>query len=83
MGAVAELVGVGRSTLSLMKKRGWRAVDYSASRRRLPNDFAIQARHMTHSELMEHYHAASRTVSRWMREKPVRAKLKPGPKATP
>ena len=76
MGVVAEIIGVRRTTLSLMKKRGWKAVDYSAARRPAPNDFAIQARHMTHGELMAHYRAASRTVSRWMREKAPRPKMK-------
>ena len=77
MGTVAEIIGVGRTTLSLMKKRGWKAVDYSASRRPVPTDFCIQARHMTHGELMAHYGAASRTIARWMREKAPRPKMKP------
>jgi hypothetical protein len=76
MGAVSLILGVCRPTLSLMKKRGWRAVDYSASRRPVPGDFVIQAKGMTHGELMTHYRAASRTIARWMRERRPRPPMK-------
>ncbi len=72
---VAELIGKPRSTVSLMKKRGWKATQYG--KRPVPTDFAILARHMTFGELVAHYRAGTRTVTRWLREKP-RPRIKPG-----
>lgn len=79
LGVVAELIGKPPSTISKMKRRGWRAVDYSCQLRPIPSDFAIQAAAMTNAELRIHYRAGAQAVRRWLREKPVRAPFKPIP----
>jgi hypothetical protein len=65
---VAELLGKNASTITRMRQRGWRAVDYSCMRRERPADFAIQAAHMPYAELVEHYRAGTATVTRWLHE---------------
>lgn len=69
---VADLIGKKKSVVSVMKKRGWKAVDYSCMKRPLPSDWAIQAYRLSFDELCAHYGAGTRTVVRWMREHPVR-----------
>lgn len=72
LGAVAEIMGIGRSTISKMRKRNWQAVDYSCMRRPIPSDFGIYAPDMSVNELAAHYRTPPRTICRWLREKPVR-----------
>jgi hypothetical protein len=72
LGTVAEIMGIGRTTVSKMKKRGWKAVDYSSLRRPVPTDWAWRAPDMSVNELAAYYGTCSRTVCRWLREKPVR-----------
>lgn len=73
---VAELLHLWPSTITRMKQSGWKARDYSCKVRPRPNDFAIQARHMTNAELVRHYRSSFHTVGRWLREKPVRGSLR-------
>lgn len=68
LGIVAELLGKQPSTITRMKKRGWKANDYSCKRRARPSDFAIQAANMPHAELVRHYRAGTSTITRWLRE---------------
>lgn len=63
---VAELVGVLPSQLSRMKSRGWVAPPDGRPKRPMPNDFAIQSRSLTFSELADHYGAGNATVRRWI-----------------
>lgn len=65
---VAEILGISRSTLFLMKKRNWREGPTGPHLRQRPSDFAIQVRYLRHEELMAHYRAASRSIVRWRRE---------------
>ena len=63
---VVQLLGISRSTLFLIKKRGWRP---AASRKRpMPSDFKIQFHHATRDELARHYRASNTAISRWKRE---------------
>lgn len=71
LGTVAEILDVLPSTVSKMRKRGWRAGDWSCQRRSRPTDFAIRAFDMTHAELCAHYGCGTRTVTRWFAEKPA------------
>jgi hypothetical protein len=77
---VAQLIGKSPSTISMMKARGWKAVDYSCKRRRIPTDFAIQARTMTNAELADHYRTSFHMIRRWLDEKPVRPRFKCNPR---
>lgn len=72
LGTVAEIMRLGRSTISKMKKRGWKAVDYAPLRRPVPNDWGIVAPDHSVNELAAIYRTTPRTISRWLREKPVR-----------
>lgn len=79
LGVVAEIMGIGRTTISKMKARNWRATSYDRTRRPVPSTWGIYATSMTINELAAHYRTCPRTTCRWMREKPVRAKFRPGP----
>lgn len=65
---VAMLLGVSRSTLWHLRKRGWKPVTSAAQQRERPTDFAIQCRHMNREELARHYRASNNTLARWGRE---------------
>ena len=65
---VAKLVGISRSTLYLLKRRGFAPLTSERRRRPRPSDFAIQANHMCRDELARHYRTSNRSVGRWKRE---------------
>lgn len=65
---VAELIGVHPSQITRMKRRGWRAADYSSRVRPMPSDFPILHHEMSFGELVDHYRAGNATVARWMRQ---------------
>lgn len=67
---VAELVKLHPSQLSEIKKRGWKAVDYSCKIRPLPADFSLYANRLSFDELVKHYRAGEHTVVRWLKECP-------------
>jgi hypothetical protein len=73
----AAILGLHYTAIWRMRKRGWKQ-GQPGRRRPIPSDFAIQARHMTHAELVAHYRAGTQTVTRWLREKPARPLLNPG-----
>jgi hypothetical protein len=81
LGTVAEIMGVHRSTVSKMKARAWRAVDYKHTRRPIPSTWGLYAPDLTVNQLAAHYRTPPRTICRWMRERPVRARMKPGPRS--
>lgn len=66
--AAAEIVGISRTSVWRLRKRGWKACNHADQRRPMPSDFAIQSRHMTHDELRAHYQASSQCITRWRRE---------------
>lgn len=65
---VAELLGLKRSQITQMKKRGWKEAISGVPQRPAPNDFAWMAGRMTFGELSAHYRAGNRTIARWLRE---------------
>ena len=73
---VAEILGLRASTITEMKQRHWKAKGPDPRLRPVPTDFCIQARHMTHAQLCEHYRTSPRVISRWMREKQPRPRIK-------
>lgn len=77
--AVADIVGLHRTTVYRLRNRGWRPTRNGPPLRPVPSDFAIQARHMTSGELATHYRAGTRTVARWLAEKKPRERMRPGP----
>lgn len=79
IGTVAEIMGVGRSVVSKMKRRNWIATSYDHTRRPVPSDWGILAVEMSTRELAAHYRTTGRVIKRWMQEKPVRGRMKPGP----
>lgn len=72
LGTVAEIMRVGRTTISKMKKRGWKAVNYDSLRRPVPSNWGIVAPDHSVNELARIYGTPPRTICRWLREKPVR-----------
>jgi hypothetical protein len=82
---VASLLKIQQSTISGMKKSGWKAKTYKGLRRALPTDFAIMSKRLTYRELMAHYRASDRTVLRWLGMMPdyERKKRGPVPRAMP
>lgn len=68
MATAAELVGCDRSTVTNVKRRGWRAAPSRRPKRARPADFAIQAQHMTKKQLCAHYRAGDQVVIRWCAE---------------
>jgi uncharacterized protein YjcR len=83
LSTVAQILGVRPNTISVMRKRGWKACELDPRLRPVPTDWQIQARHMKHAELCEHYGAGTVTVSRWLREHPIRDAFRPGPRRKP
>ena len=80
LGTVADIMGVGRSTVSKMKGRGWKATDYRHTRRPVPSTWGIIAPDLPVNALAAHYGTSHRTIARWLRERPVRGPMKRGPK---
>lgn len=70
LSTVADILGMCPSGVTRLKKRGWIAKGSDPRQRPIPGDFGIQSQHMTHAELVRHYGAGTRTVSRWLAEKP-------------
>lgn len=62
---VAAILKLQPSQISRMRKRGWKAADYSSRRTPMPSDFAIQQGCMTWAELIAHYRVGNSTLKRW------------------
>lgn len=71
---VAELIGKHPSQVTAMKRRGWKAADWSSKCRAMPRDFPRMRLIMTSTELCAHYVAGTWTVARWMKECPRRSR---------
>lgn len=63
---VCTMLGISSSTLTLIKKRGWKPAPVPC--RPIPHDFILVADGMNQVELMAHYGANGRTIARWRRE---------------
>lgn len=77
LNTVAELIGTKPSCVTRMKSRGWIAPGMSKRLRPVPTDFCIQYPRMKIHELMVHYKAGQRTVTRWRNEMIAAGKLRP------
>jgi len=73
---VCELTGIASSTLSELKKRGFKSAQRGF--RPVPTDWSLVAPDLTSTELQRHYRAGPSTITRWFRERPV-----PRPKGGP
>lgn len=65
---VAEILGISRSTLHHIRRRGYVAAPTTKPFRQRPSDFAIQNRHCSTDELVAHYRTSARCIRRWRRE---------------
>jgi hypothetical protein len=66
LSAIARIVGCSVSAVRTAELRGWREGQPGMGRRTRPDDFAIQADHMTITQLQLHYRTSQKRIYEWL-----------------